>query len=192
MNNIKTNTQLYLPERNSDIRNKSTQNKNTAATNKNSPAGVQKTNPKNLITVKQKAKIPPKMNSIEQTFSEITNKFFKESNIRVEDSSLMNLDRNQKIYHITRPYKTRDNKGNPIYHEELLMSINYKNGHISNISFNGKDNIDPNAYDYKLIFNGKDPAKIYTNNILHPQVKGTVSPEIINKIDQRLKSLIKK
>ena len=148
--------------------------------------------PKQMLTVQQRVKTTPaqKTTSAESSFNKVLKTIFTDKNIQVKEAYISLLNKNEKLYHV----ETRHDYKNHTSFSYPVMSFTLKNGQITEVSFDDTVDNNPDGYDYKVTRNNKKASDIRTNKYEAMQGKkvGTISPESMQKLENKLLTLMKK
>ena len=148
--------------------------------------------PKQMLTVQQRVKTTPaqKTTSAESSFNKVLKTIFTDKNIQVKEAYISLLNKNEKLYHV----ETRHDYKNHTSFSYPVMSFTLKNGQITEVSFDDTVDNNPDGYDYKVTRNNKKASDIRTNKYEAMQGKkvGTIPPESMQKLENKLLTLMKK
>ncbi|MCR5265809.1 MAG: hypothetical protein K6E29_04355 [Cyanobacteria bacterium RUI128] len=131
-----------------------------------------------------------KLNEVEQVFADRVNTVLTDPTIKIQKATLSSY-RNDVLYHVMNHHKGRSGY---ISNDHPVMSFVLRaDGHIDNVSFEGENNVNPYGYDYDLKYDGKHPATILQKSYtkINEKKVGAVSVEDVQRLEQKLKSLIK-
>lgn len=130
------------------------------------------------------------LNPVEKTFADRINTVMSDPSVKLQ-KALMTFIGKDVMYHVMNHHV---GKSGYVSNSHPVMSfVLRENGHIDCISFEGENDVNKNGYDYHIKYDGKNPATISTSPYISTgqQKVGTVSAEDMQKLENRLKSLIK-